>query len=204
MKKPSIVFAGLLLLGVASLPAAEDRKERVLNDRKEVEASGNWIYNESSSPSIWPRIGGGGVTSRGGPRRGTCAAWPLEEWSMVTSFGPIALAAAIATIFGLLPLAISALAVPRRPDRVKDAPYECGVETIGPTSVQFHNRFYLYALIFVIFDVEAVFLFPWALRLKAFALHGLGPFVFIEMMVFLLILVLGLAYAWRKGVLRWI
>jgi NADH:ubiquinone oxidoreductase subunit 3 (subunit A) len=117
---------------------------------------------------------------------------------MVTSFGPVALAAAIATIFGLLPLAISAVAVPRRPDRVKDAPYECGVETIGPTSVQFHNQFYLYALIFVIFDVEAVFFFPWAVTYGQLGLYALG-----EMAVFVGLLLVGYIYAWRKKALEW-
>jgi len=117
---------------------------------------------------------------------------------MVTSFGPIALAAAIATIFGLLPLAISALAVPRRPDSVKDAPYECGVETIGPTSIQFTSQFYLYALIFVIFDVEAVFLFPWAVT------YGqLGLYALVEMAVFIGLLLVGYVYAWRKKALEW-
>ena len=118
---------------------------------------------------------------------------------MVTSFGPIILAAVIATVFGLLPLTISALLVPRHPDRVKNAPYECGVETIGPTAIQFKNQFYLYALVFVIFDVEAVFLFPWAVRLEEYGVFGL-----VEMGVFLFVLVLGLVYAWRKGVLRWV
>ena len=117
---------------------------------------------------------------------------------MVTSFGPVALAAAIATMFALLPLAISALAVPRRPDSVKDAPYECGVETIGPTSVQFHNRFYLYALIFVIFDVEAVFFFPWAVTFGQLGLYALG-----EMAIFVGLLLVGYAYAWRKKALEW-
>ena len=117
---------------------------------------------------------------------------------MVTSFGPVALAAAIATIFGLLPLAISALAVPRRPDRVKSAPYECGVETIGPTSIQFKSQFYLYALIFVIFDVEAVFLFPWAVT------YGqLGLYALVEMAIFMGLLLVGYAYAWRKKALEW-
>jgi len=117
---------------------------------------------------------------------------------MVTSFGPVALAAAIATIFGLLPLAISALAVPRRPDRVKDAPYECGVESIGPTSVQFKNQFYLYALIFVIFDVEAAFFFPWAVTFGQLGLYALA-----EMSIFVGLLLIGYAYAWRKKALEW-
>jgi NADH-quinone oxidoreductase subunit A len=117
---------------------------------------------------------------------------------MVTSFGPIVLAAVIATVFGLLPLTISALLVPRRPDRVKNAPYECGVETIGPTAIQFKNQFYLYALVFVIFDVEAVFLFPWAVTYRQLGLYAL-----IEMGIFIGILLLGYAYAWRKKALEW-
>jgi NADH-quinone oxidoreductase subunit A len=118
---------------------------------------------------------------------------------MVTSFGPIALATIIATIFGLLPLAISRLLAPRKPDRVKNAPYECGVETIGPTTIQFKNHFYLYALIFVIFEVEAVFLFPWAVT------YGqLGLFALFEMLVFVGLLLIGYVYAWRKGALDWV
>src|SRR5215207_3531431 len=81
---------------------------------------------------------------------------------MLNSFGPIALFFVVAAIFPIVPLLLSRLVAPRRPDRVKLSPYESGVETIGPTHVQFRTRFYLYALIFVIFDVEAIFLFPWA------------------------------------------
>lgn len=118
---------------------------------------------------------------------------------MVASFGPIALAVGIATLFALIPLGISAVLVPRRPDRVKNAPYECGVETIGPTNIQFHTRFYLYALIFVIFDVEAVFLFPWAV-----VYQQLGLYALVEMAIFVGLLLLGYAYAWRKGALEWV
>ena len=117
---------------------------------------------------------------------------------MVASFGPIAIAALVATIFGLLPLAISARIIPRRPDRVKNAPYECGVETIGPTEIQFHTRFYLYALVFVIFDVEAIFLFPWAVVYRRLGTTGL-----VEMAVFIGLLLVGYVYAWRKGALQW-
>jgi NADH-quinone oxidoreductase subunit A len=118
---------------------------------------------------------------------------------MVTSFGPIVLAAVIATVFGLLPLTISALLVPRHPDRVKNAPYECGVETIGPTAIQFKNQFYLYALVFVVFDVEAVFLFPWAVTYRQLGLYAL-----IEMGIFIGLLLIGYVYAWRKKALEWV
>ena len=122
---------------------------------------------------------------------------------MVTSFGPIVLAAVIATVFGLLPLIISALLVPRHPDRVKNAPYECGVETIGPTAIQFKNQFYLYALVFVIFDVEAIFLFPWAVALGGANLQ-FAYFLLAEMGVFIAFLLVAFAYAWRKRALDWI
>ncbi|MGC8834950.1 MAG: NADH-quinone oxidoreductase subunit A [Armatimonadota bacterium] len=80
----------------------------------------------------------------------------------------------------------------------KLAPYECGEHPIGQAWSQYYVRYYIFALIFVIFDVEVVFLFPWALVLKE-----LGLFAFAEMVVFLAILLAGLYYAWRKGILKW-
>ena len=117
---------------------------------------------------------------------------------MVESFGPVLLFLIVAIIFGLVPLLLARLIQPRRPDAVKLSPYECGVETIGPTRIQFNARFYLYALIFAIFDVEAIFIFPWAV-----SYGGLGLFALIEMVIFIAILLLGFAYAWRKRALEW-
>src|SRR5581483_8643961 len=99
--------------------------------------------------------------------------------TMITSFGPIALAAVIAAIFGILPLVGVPRARPGKPDRVKNAPYECGVVTIGPTQIQFKSKFYIYALIFVLFDVEAAFLFPWAVTYSS-----LGIYALIEVLIF--------------------
>jgi len=93
---------------------------------------------------------------------------------------------------------------PRSPNVIKSETYECGVQTEGTAWVQFHAGYYIFALVFVVFDVETVFLYPWAVQLRAFREIGLGPFMFFEMLVFVLILVLGLIYAWRKGVLRWV
>ncbi|MCJ7522412.1 MAG: NADH-quinone oxidoreductase subunit A [Dehalococcoidia bacterium] len=84
------------------------------------------------------------------------------------------------------------------PEDVKSSTYECGMETIGSAWVQFNFRYYFYALLFVIFDIEAVFLFPWAVQFKQLKLFG-----FIEMLIFIAILVVGLVYAWRKKVLEW-
>jgi NADH:ubiquinone oxidoreductase subunit 3 (subunit A) len=76
--------------------------------------------------------------------------------------------------------------------------YECGIETVGNTWVQFHVQYYIFALVFLIFDVETVFLYPWAA-----AFDQLGLFAVLEGVLFILILVVGLVYAWRKGVLEW-
>lgn len=77
-------------------------------------------------------------------------------------------------------------------------PYECGVETYGSSWFRFNISFYLYALLFVIFDIETVFLYPWAVKFRALGLPG-----FVEMVVFIAILLVGLSYAWRKGALKW-
>lgn len=76
--------------------------------------------------------------------------------------------------------------------------YECGSESIGPSWVQFRVGYYVYALLFVVFDIETVFLYPWAI-----AFDKMGPFVLVEMLVFIAILASGLAYAWKEGALRW-
>ena len=117
---------------------------------------------------------------------------------MIESFGPVLLFLLVATVFGLAPLLIAPLLRPRNPDAVKLSPYECGVEPIGSPHVQFNSRFYLYALVFVIFDVEAIFIFPWAV-----AYGELGLFALVEMAIFIAILLLGYAYAWRKRALDW-
>ena len=87
---------------------------------------------------------------------------------------------------------------PKKPNAVKNATYECGMETIGNTWIQFKAQYYIFALIFVVFDVEAVFLFPWAV-----AYDKLGFYAFVEMVLFILILLGGLLYAWRKDALEW-
>ncbi len=106
-----------------------------------------------------------------------------------------------AVIVGALafPLLLGRLIRPDNPNPEKNAVYECGEPTIGSSQVQFDLRFYVVALLFVIFDVEAVFIFPWAIRLEQLAVFGL-----VEMGIFIVILALGLLYAWRKGVLRWV
>jgi NADH-quinone oxidoreductase subunit A len=96
-------------------------------------------------------------------------------------------------------LSLSRLVRPKRPNAQKLEAYESGVDPVGVGWSQSQVRYYIFALLFVMFDVEAVFLFPWALRLELFGVFGL-----VEMGIFVFILLLGLVYAWRKGVLRWI
>ena len=115
------------------------------------------------------------------------------------SFGPVAIFIVIGVGFVLVTLGIAKLVRPARPSDVKLENYECGEPIIGSGFIQFHPRFYIFALIFVIFDVEVVFLFPWAVAYKS-----LGLFALIEMLIFIFILLVGLFYAWKKGVLKWV
>jgi NADH-quinone oxidoreductase subunit A len=104
-----------------------------------------------------------------------------------------------AIVFALLPLLVVALVAPRKGSLAKTDVYECGVRTTGETWVRFRIQYYIFALMFVVFDIETVFLYPWAVSYA-----GLGTFALVEMIVFLVILFLGLVYAWAKGVLRWV
>ena len=95
------------------------------------------------------------------------------------------------------------IVAPSRPSLLKSTAYESGIEPLGGGWNQSHIRYYIFALLFLIFDVEAAFLFPWAVNLDPFAEAGQGALIYFEMVAFVLILVLGLVYAIRKGVLRW-
>jgi NADH-quinone oxidoreductase subunit A len=102
-------------------------------------------------------------------------------------------------LVGVLLGAVGKLLRPDRPQAQKYLTYESGVDPVGSGWSQSQIRYYVYALLFVLFDVEAVFIFPWAVGLETFGVFGL-----VEMVVFIVILALGLAYAWRKKVLRWV
>jgi NADH-quinone oxidoreductase subunit A len=117
---------------------------------------------------------------------------------MLTEFGRVLLFLIIGAGFVAIGLLAAWLLRPHRPYPSKNATYECGEAPIGDTRVRLNIRFYVVALIFLIFDVEVVFLFPWATVYKS-----LGWFAFVEMLVFLTILLVGFAYVWRKGDLDW-
>ena len=107
-----------------------------------------------------------------------------------------------ATLFAVVPLVLARLWAkafsPQKPGPDKNAIYECGLESKGDAWVQFRSEYYLYGIIFLIFDVETIFLLPFAV-----AFSGLSVGAFVAMMIFLLLLVEGLVWAWRKGVLTW-
>ena len=122
----------------------------------------------------------------------------------IQDYGYILLYLAAAVAFGVVTLMISRLAAPQRPYAEKLSTYECGELPIGEAWVRFNISYYIFALLFVVFDVESVFVYPWAVVFRELVHAGRGAFAFLEMFVFVMILVLGLVYAWRKGVLRWV
>jgi len=97
----------------------------------------------------------------------------------------------------------SSLLRPDKPSKVKSETYECGIDPVGGGWSQTHIRYYIFALLFLIFDVEAIFIFPWAIKVEDFAALDMGGFILVEMVIFIAILLVGLVYAIRKGVLRW-
>lgn len=122
---------------------------------------------------------------------------------MLSDWGHVGFLLVLALIFPIGGIATSWLLGllkirPQDPDPIKEDTFECGVETEGTAWVQFNFRYYYYALLFVIFDVEAVFLYPWAVSFEKVAVAG-----FVEVLTFLVILLIGLAYAWRKNALEW-
>jgi len=117
---------------------------------------------------------------------------------LASNYVPIFIFIIIAMGMGIAPLALTMLVAEQRPDDEKLSAYECGFEAFEDARMHFDVRFYLVAILFVIFDLETVFLFPWAV-----VLDQIGMFGFIEMMLFLLILLVGYIYAWNKGALQW-
>ena len=117
---------------------------------------------------------------------------------MLINYLPIALYLLVAIGFGALVVFFSTLLGPKNPGSVKLETYECGMQPIGPNRIRFAVKFYIIAMLFIVFDIEAVFLFPWAVLFKELRIFGL-----IEMGIFIAILLAGLSYVWRKGALEW-
>ena len=121
-----------------------------------------------------------------------------ETSAMLNNYLPVLIFIVVGILVGVLPIAIGFLLGPRNPDAEKLSPYECGFEAFEDSRMKFDVRYYLVAILFIIFDLEIAFLFPWAI-----VLEDIGLFGFIAMVVFLCILVVGFIYEWKKGALEW-
>jgi NADH-quinone oxidoreductase subunit A len=115
------------------------------------------------------------------------------------SYATVGIFLVVSVGFVLVTFFIARIFRPQRPTDMQLQSYECGEPTIGSSWVQYNVRYYVFALLFVIFDVEVVFLIPWAVVYKE-----LGLFALAEMLIFVAILIFGLIYAWKKGVLKWV
>ena len=117
---------------------------------------------------------------------------------MLESYVPIFLILGVAIIFGIVAANLSWLLGPQRPDRVKNSTYESGMEPVRTAHDRFSVKYYMVAVLFILFDIEVVFMYPWAVQYRQ-----LGLFGFVEMIVFIAILLVGYAYILKKGALRW-
>lgn len=117
---------------------------------------------------------------------------------MLENYLPILIFLVLGTVMGVAPIFLGWLLGPSKPDSEKLSPYECGFEAFEDSRMKFDVRFYLVAILFIIFDLEIAFLFPWAI-----VLDDIGMFGFLAMVVFLGILVIGFIYEWKKGALEW-
>jgi len=117
---------------------------------------------------------------------------------MLDNYIPVLIFIVIGLGLGAVMILMGAMLGPHRPDSEKQSPYECGFEAFEDSRMKFDVRYYLVAILFIIFDLEIAFLFPWAV-----VLDEIGMFGFLSMMVFLGVLVVGFIYEWRKGALEW-
>ena len=117
---------------------------------------------------------------------------------MLEQYFPILLFILVGLVLGGVLLSVGALLSPRRPNAEKLSPYECGFEAFEDARMKFDVRYYLVAILFILFDLEIAFLFPWAIVLPEIGFSG-----FVAMMIFLAILVVGFVYEWKKGALEW-
>jgi len=122
---------------------------------------------------------------------------------MLTNYAPVLILIGIAVAFAAGSLVVSDLLGRKRLNAEKGSAYECGLDSVGDARVRLSIHFYLVAVLFILFDVEAIFLVLWAVNARDFAASGVGPEVFMEVTAFVAVLGLALAYVWRKGGLTW-
>ncbi|MFZ0955777.1 MAG: NADH-quinone oxidoreductase subunit A [Candidatus Sulfotelmatobacter sp.] len=129
----------------------------------------------------------------------TMACWLDKKKPMPQNYVPIFIFIALVGVMLPVTLLAAKLVRPDNPSKTKLMPYECGIDPIDSARGRYTVRYYIIAILFVVFDVETIFLFPWAVKFKAFGLFGL-----IEMLIFLAILIVGYIWVWKKGALEWV
>ena len=122
---------------------------------------------------------------------------------MLLQYAAIAIMIFIVAAIAIIAIVLGTLFGPKRPLGTKTMPYESGMNPVGPGTRRIPVRFYLIAVLFILFDIEVVFFIPWALVFRQFVAAGNGPFLLGEMLVFVAILLVGYLYAWKKGALEW-
>ena len=132
----------------------------------------------------------------------------MEDPSQISEYGKILLMAIIGTILVCATILLSRVLSPKNPNPIKLSTYECGEDALGTSWVQFNPRFYVIALVFLLFDVELIFIFPWATVFGNTVLNGIDPrwgwLTLIEMALFIGVLIIGLIYVWKSGDISWI
>ena len=126
-----------------------------------------------------------------------------EVQELLLDYLPILILLLVSIILAVLVVLLGHLFGPRRPTKVKQEAYESGMIPIGPAVRRLPVKFYLVAVLFILFDVEVIFFLPWAVVFNTFVKNGRGLFIFVEMVIFAVMLLVGYVYAWKKGALEW-
>ncbi len=121
----------------------------------------------------------------------------------LSDYLPILLMFGVAAGFAVGNIALSQFVGQRKATRTKTMPYECGKDPVGSARERFSVKFYLIAMVFILFDIELIFLIPWAVVFKKFIAEGLGTLIYVEMMLFVVLLLVGYIYVWKKGLFEW-
>ena len=130
----------------------------------------------------------------------------LDQFGPIGEYLPLVIMLVIAIVLGFILANLSRLLGPLRPNKVKESVYESGMDPVGSAHDRFSVKFYMVAMLFILFDIEVVFMYPWAVNFKMLSMldsTGTGLFPFIEMLVFVVILFVGYIYIWKKGGLEW-
>lgn len=122
---------------------------------------------------------------------------------MLYQYLAIAILLVLTTAVGVIAVSLGTIFGPKKETKRKSMPYESGMVPIGKGTRQMPIRFYLVAVLFILFDIEVIFFLPWAVSFRKFIANGMGTFIFIEMLVFIAILLVGYVYAWKKGAFEW-